>query len=367
MSKSESKSKGGGGKGGGSSPTATKDKKQVGAPTIIKAPSEKNVKGKESAASAAAAKGRKNTPGNEKKKDSDSSNAPIKKKGAGGGGAAEKNAAKRKTKKKLRQKQGGCCASLCQMLGIGGGNIALTDSHAIEAAQALDLQPWHLRRLKQRFDKIDVDGSGNIDATEFFESVGEQRSPFTDKLFALIDLDGSGTIEFDEYIRVMATYCMFTKDEILRFCFECFDVDGSGTIDEKEFMELCKTVNNAAPTFPGNFRRALEEFDVNEDGLIDYGEFMEIDRRYPLVLFPAFRLQDTMQRNSLGESAWLKVIEGYNEQKKIEEYKASHGGRLPPDPPLKMLGKLFFPCMYRERQHIKAGGEMETRQRSERK
>lgn len=27
----------------------------------------------------------------------------------------------------------------------------------------------------------------------------------------LIDLDGNGTIEFEEYVRVMATYCMFTK------------------------------------------------------------------------------------------------------------------------------------------------------------
>lgn len=58
-------------------------------------------------------------------------------------------------------------------------------------------------------------------------------------------MDGSGTIEFDEYVRVMATYCMFTKDEILRFCFECFDVDKSGTIDEKEFVELCKYVPHA--------------------------------------------------------------------------------------------------------------------------
>ena len=56
----------------------------------------------------------------------------------------------------------------------------------------------------------------------------------------IIDMDNSGTIEFEEYIRVLATYCMFTKDEILRFCFECYDVDGSGTIDEKEFIELCK-------------------------------------------------------------------------------------------------------------------------------
>jgi Ca2+-binding EF-hand superfamily protein len=124
--------------------------------------------------------------------------------------------------------------------GISFGSVVLRDPRAIEAAQALNLSQGHLRKLKIKFDRIDIDGSGNIDSDEFFEAVGEQRSPLTDRLFALIDLDGSGTIEFDEYVRVMATYCMFTKDEILRFCFECFDVDNSGTIDEKEFIELCK-------------------------------------------------------------------------------------------------------------------------------
>lgn len=201
----------------------------------------------------------------------------------------------------------------------------------------------------------------------------------------ILDMDGSGAIEFDEYVRVLATYCMFTKDEILRFCFECYDVDGSGTIDEKEFVELCKyvafrffrlfcfvvylmdnscrTVNNASPAYPANFKKALEEFDVNEDGLIDYAEFLELDRRYPLILFPAFRLQDMMQKNSLGESTWLRIIENYNRMKKIEEYKAQHGGRLPPDPPLRALGKIFMPCFFRERVHVKLGAEMEARHR----
>ena len=41
-------------------------------------------------------------------------------------------------------------------------------------------------------------------------------------------MDGNGVVDFDEYLCVMVTYCMYTKDEIMRFCFECFDVDQSG-------------------------------------------------------------------------------------------------------------------------------------------
>jgi Ca2+-binding EF-hand superfamily protein len=272
-----------------------------------------------------------------------------KKRGKGGSGPKRD---KKKAKKKSGKKKG-CIMSLFAAFGIGVATITLSDPRAIEAAQMLDLTQKHLRLLKFSFDYIDLDGSGNIDASEFLESLGEQRSPFTDKLFAVIDVDGSGSIEFDEYVRVLATYCMFTKDDILRFCFECFDVDGSGTIDEKEFVELCKTVNNANPTFPANFKTALQEFDVNEDGLIDYSEFLEIERRYPLVLFPAFRLQDTMQKLSMGEGVWLELISDYSENKRIEEYKATHGGRAPPEPFMKTMGKLFFPCMYKTKTYSK--------------
>jgi hypothetical protein len=125
-----------------------------------------------------------------------------------------------------------------------------------------------------------------------------------------------------------------------------------------------RCINNASPAFPNNFKKALEEFDVNEDGLIDYSEFTAIDVRYPLILFPAFRLQDVMQRASLGESQWLTVIEKYEDNKRIEEYKAAHGGRAPPDPPLKAIAKTIFPCFFREKVHIVMGKDMDDRHRA---
>lgn len=36
------------------------------------------------------------------------------------------------------------------------------------------------------------------------------------------------------------------------------------------------------------------------DGLIDYEEFKMLNARYPIVLFPAFRLQDAIQVHTLG-------------------------------------------------------------------
>lgn len=133
--------------------------------------------------------------------------------------------------------------------------------------------------------------------------------------------------------------------------------------------------------YPGNFKKALEDFDVNDvryhmivniynvwqDGLIDYNEFIELEKRYPLILFPAFKLQDALQRASLGESTWLRIIEDYNKLKRIEEYKATHGGKLPPDPLFTRIGKLFCPCFYHERVHVKLGAQMEARHREQQK
>lgn len=87
---------------------------------------------------------------------------------------------------KPKARKFGFFANLFAEMGIGTNVVQLTDPYALEAAQALDLRPYHLRILQAKFNRIDIDGSGSIDVTEFLDSVGERRSPFTDKLFALI-------------------------------------------------------------------------------------------------------------------------------------------------------------------------------------
>lgn len=122
---------------------------------------------------------------NEKSKTTDKG---ILKKPTGNKGNRKKTetnqATKTVSKAKIQKKS--FLEKIAKYLGFYVGNIVLTDPWSIEAAQALDLRQWHLKRLKKAFDKIDLDSSGNIDYDEFFEAVGEVRSPFTDKLFSLI-------------------------------------------------------------------------------------------------------------------------------------------------------------------------------------
>ncbi len=145
-------------------------------------------------------------------------------------------------------------------------------------ADSIGLQNDELKKLRYAFMQIDYDESGEVDADEFLEFVDERRSPFTDHIFKAFDSDGSGEVDFNEFIGVCCTYCMYSKQQILRFTFDSFDDDSGGTLDEEEFMNLCKAVNNMNPTFPGNFQTALEEFDQNDDGLIDFDEFQDLNR-----------------------------------------------------------------------------------------
>lgn len=220
----------------------------------------------------------------------------------------------------------------------------VVNSHKVrELLAATGIKQSHIRRMKIIFSTLDIDGSGNIDLDEVLELVRCPKSPFTDELFIslLTDDNEEGLIQFEEFIYIFVTYCMFTKDDILLFCFESYDTDKSGKISDEEYKDLVKNINTSDPTFPGNFNRALELFDVNQDGLIDFEEFVAFESRFPMVLHPAFRLQANMQKYTLGDRVWDDIIRKHRRKKFIDEYADQHNGHKPPLTATETLSEMF--------------------------
>ena len=195
------------------------------------------------------------------------------------------------------------------------------------AVKGLGLSNKQLLNMREKFDEIDLDGSGELNVEELLEYMEEKANPITDALFKLIDVDGDGNISFDEVVAVQTTYCMYTQDDILQFVFRIFDKDGSGALNETEFIALAAAVNRGQPAFPGNFKSALAQFDVNDDGVIDFAEFRALHKQFPLILYPAFRLQDAMQAATLGRAQWKKILEAYVRQQRDDAWSSAHFGK----------------------------------------
>ena len=94
--------------------------------------------------------------------------------------------------------------------------------------------------LKERFDAIDTDGSGQVDMNEYVRySLGDALSRSSDRvmdLFKRWDEDGSGTIdprEFRSAIKAMG-FDFFANDAEIDMVFADFDTDKSGEVSYKE-------------------------------------------------------------------------------------------------------------------------------------
>ncbi len=70
-------------------------------------------------------------------------------------------------------------------------------------------------------------------------------------------------------------------------------------------------------------------FDKNGDGVIDLNEFIELDRRFPMLMFPAFRLQEKMQKLTLGEQQWIKINEKIERSRHRYDFMKTHHGAEP--------------------------------------
>jgi len=185
-----------------------------------------------------------------------------------------------------------------------GNRIPVPDERMQRVIDSLQLKKKHVKILWTCFSKHDKDKSGTIDVEEFYKLIHEKRSIFVDGIFEIVDVDTDGTLDFGEFCQALATYCMFEVEEILKYCFFVFDRDKNGYIEQDELLALLNMLHEN--NIDGNLQTGLEMFDMNKDGKVDFQEFKKLNRDFPQLLYPAFRIQCNMMRYTFGQPWWEK-------------------------------------------------------------
>jgi len=177
------------------------------------------------------------------------------------------------------------------------------DARMQKVIDLLELEDSHLKKLWAIFRKYDKDKSGTVDTKEFYDLVHEKASVFADSIFELIEVENEGELDFSEFVQAISTYCMFGKEDVLKFCFYIFDRDKNGYIEEDELHALVQMLHQNS--LSANLRLSLDKLDTNNDGKVDFKEFKVMNDIYPQVLFPAFRMQANMMMYTLGNQFWM--------------------------------------------------------------
>ncbi|NWX88955.1 CETN2 protein, partial [Nothoprocta ornata] len=157
---------------------------------------------------------------------------------------------------------------------------------------AFPLSEEHKQQLRDAFDLLDPDGSGQIDVKDLkaikralvcflfwqipLTALGcDLRREEMKKIISEVDEDGSGMINFESFLKVMtqkmAEQC--SKEEILR-AFKLFDRDGTGKISFEKLKLVA--VETGEDITDEELQEMIDEADLDGDGQVNKHEFLQI-------------------------------------------------------------------------------------------
>ncbi len=125
--------------------------------------------------------------------------------------------------------------------------------------------------LKALFSEFDIKQKGQISKEVFYEKLSQlygenDGREICDRIFERLDLDGSGEISYDEFLSAMIDGKKVITDDRLQKAFKMFDKDGNGKLSVDEIIEV----------FGGEesyWKKVIVDVDLNKDGEVDFNEF----------------------------------------------------------------------------------------------
>lgn len=95
-------------------------------------------------------------------------------------------------------------------------------------------------------------------------------------MFLKIDLDGNGTIDYTEFVMATIEEKNLITNERLKMAFKMFDKDNSGALSPDEIKEVLCFDSSVDPS---EIDQIIAEIDENGDGEVQFDEFCHMMQR----------------------------------------------------------------------------------------
>jgi hypothetical protein len=126
------------------------------------------------------------------------------------------------------------------------------------------------------------------------------------------------------------------------FSFAFFDTDKSGQIDMNELKALIEMQIKGAPPFLNKAKILNVASKMDPKGMMSFEAFKVFDEKFPLLLYPVFRIQNALQTECLGIKFWedRKVL--FSETRKEIKEEREQRANAKPDKPLDLKVKCSY-------------------------
>ncbi|KAG5184504.1 hypothetical protein JKP88DRAFT_181195, partial [Tribonema minus] len=158
------------------------------------------------------------------------------------------------------------------------------------------------------FKRHDTTHDGYISVDTYFDKVVfEPKSTVGQALFALIDTDDPDKIEFGEFVQqAVCTFACLSPAEMLRFAFMVYDKDKSGVMEVEQLHDFIWKLHNSDVS--NNVQHAMQDLTLDELGRLPFDSFKLLNKQYPQVMYPLFRLQQNTMRFVMGPKWWASKL-----------------------------------------------------------
>lgn len=141
---------------------------------------------------------------------------------------------------------------------------------------AAQLDESRICELRDVFVSLDTNSDGLLTHSELRRGLQQAGirlpGPNLEEIMDGVDLDGSGEIDYTEFLAATLEKAQYMQEDVCWSAFSLFDLNRDCKISSKELKKvLDKTSTQSAADL-------MKEVDVNQDGSIDFQEFMVMMR-----------------------------------------------------------------------------------------